>query len=95
MSRTREVIQEGRHNGTLCKSEDGIDTRPCYNGPCCTTDTGKDCMFPFNYDGATYDKCIEDCEEDDGDGWCPTELDSNGNAKEWDRCRHNCYLSSK
>ena len=95
MTRTREFIKEAMYNGTVCKPEDGSDTKPCYNGPCCTTNSGENCVFPFTYDGITYDKCIEDCEENDDEGWCATEVDSNGIAKVWDRCRHNCYLSSE
>ena len=89
MTRTREVI----HNGTLCSAEDAVDTKPCYNEACCTTNSGKECRLPFKYDGATYYECIEDCEENDGKGWCATEVDNNTNAMEWERCKHYCDLS--
>ena len=87
--RKRTVIQ----GGSQCRPEDASETKPCYNEPCCTTNKGKECRFPFKYDGATYFECIKDCEEDDGNGRCATEVDNNTNVMEWERCNRNCNLS--
>ncbi|TRY78752.1 hypothetical protein TCAL_06219, partial [Tigriopus californicus] len=43
----------------------------------CFTQTDKVCMFPFKFQGRTYDSCIT-LGSLDGTPWCPTKLDSNG-----------------
>ena len=47
---------------TTCKTRDGY-------GPC---------IFPFIYEGKTYEKCTTDGFSLDDDPWCPYEVDENG-----------------
>ena len=46
------------------------------------------CMFPFNFDGQTFNECLRDFET--GNYWCPTTLDENGeyisNEGNWGFC---------
>ena len=48
-----------------------------------TTD-GKKCVFPFKYNGKTYNKCTT---VDNGNTeWCATEVKTDGNYKDWGNC---------
>lgn len=64
----------------------------------CETIGGNDpfcpCVFPFTYDGETYQSCTKD-----GDGqhpWCSTQVDGNGNhvTGKWGYCGQNCPLDT-
>merc|ERR1711972_931850 len=79
--------------------DDECDTKACkYDlGDCptaieCSTwgsagvGAGKDCVFPFKYQGRRYDECATDGSPTAA--WCSTEVDQNGNAVEgkWGNC---------
>ena len=53
----------------------------------------KPCMFPFNYDGGTYDTCTN-VNDPDGKLWCSTKLDEYGNHDQsggyWGHCGQDC-----
>merc|ERR1712194_434898 len=53
----------------------------------CKTNSNKPCVFPFIYEGVTYDSCTN---VDHDEPWCSTEVDSNGEHSmlNWDMfCR--------
>ena len=62
----------------------------------CETENGKKCIFPFNYNGATYSACTS---VDGAHPWCAYEVDSDrnlvgegkikGEAK-WENCDAAC-----
>ena len=65
----------------------------------CTTvsgpDPGKECVFPFNFNGVTYNACTLDGNADDEtEPWCSTLTDSNGDhvggQGNWGFCSSNC-----
>lgn len=39
----------------------------------------KDCIFPFNFEGKSFDACINLDQADPTKYWCPTRLDDNRN----------------
>ena len=51
----------------------------------CTTKKGNACVFPFNYQGKSYDKCTSDGQMSNKI-WCATTKDSNGYYDDWDYC---------
>ena len=58
-------------------------------GDDCRTENGQKCIFPFNYEGTTYDKCTSD---DNDQPWCAYEVDSSGTLieDEWGNCDAAC-----
>ena len=50
-------------------------------------DSGKPCIFPFEWNGETYDNCAHD--PDDGYSWCATQ--SNMIGKHWGICNPCCF----
>jgi len=55
----------------------------------CQTVEGKKCVFPFVYNGNTYDSCTID-ESVNGLAWCATGVDRNRKAEAWEDCRPGC-----
>lgn len=57
----------------------------------CKTDTGKHCIFPFKYEGETYNKCTDKYSEN-GKVWCATEVDEDGEVvrNTWEDCEEGC-----
>ena len=53
----------------------------------------KSCVFPFQYKGITYHKCTSIEDEENGQPWCSTEVDSNGIYIEglWGYCNTECF----
>ena len=53
-----------------------------YVGSVCTTNggpkPGKNCVFPFSFEGKTYYGCPPDLKEP-GKTWCSTKVDAAGN----------------
>merc|ERR1719187_1448479 len=45
----------------------------------CRTVNGDPCIFPFKYNGRTFNKCTT-YNSQNGKPWCPTEVKDNGNA---------------
>ena len=71
----------------------------------CATIDGLACIFPFQYNGTSYNNCIkkndddevtydEDDEEVD-EPWCPYDVTDNGEAGNWNYCNSNCGKPSK
>ena len=54
---------------------------------------GKPCIFPFKYNGKTYNGCEKD-HEDGTKTWCSTKVDSKGHhvpgQNEYGHCGKNC-----
>ena len=46
-----------------------------------------DCVFPFKYEGKSYDSCITN--GNGGTEWCATSLNSDGTYLDYGNC--NCY----
>ena len=46
----------------------------------CETETDQDCIFPFKFNGKTYENCTTDALNDsqDPEAWCATETDGDG-----------------
>ena len=59
--------------------------------PECKTVQGKDCIFPFNYKGETYNSCTK-AESSNGAAWCATEVDTTGEVvnNKWQDCDSLC-----
>merc|ERR1712158_244392 len=57
----------------------------------CKTNTKKNCVFPFSYEGVTYNKCTNAGSEN-GAAWCATEVDANGEVvrNTWEDCEEGC-----
>ena len=45
------------------------------------------CIFPFIYDGVSYNECTT---EGEGGLWCATEVYDDGNWKAWKICDETC-----
>ena len=55
----------------------------------CKTIDDLECIFPFIYEGQTYNNCITI--HNNGIPWCPTQLDSLGNYNGyWNNCGLGC-----
>ena len=57
----------------------------------CQTVEGKNCVFPFVYNGNTYNGCTTD-ESFNGLAWCATSVDRNRNVyhESWGDCVSSC-----
>jgi len=55
----------------------------------CGTTDGTQCIFPFVYDGVSYNSCTR---TDGYKAWCSTEVDADGNyiKAKWGRCDEEC-----
>ena len=55
---------------------------------------GKKCIFPFTWQGNTYNSCAYDPAQGDEYPWCSTKVDSNGNhvsgQSQWGKCSPGC-----
>ena len=60
-------------------------------GDVCRTENGQKCIFPFNYEGTTYNTCTS---VDNDQPWCAYEVDSDATLVEgeWENCDNTCYL---
>ena len=50
------------------------------------------CIFPFIYDGVTYNTCTW---AGNTKAWCATSVDDEGNYHGWGNCRPNCPGSNQ
>ena len=52
----------------------------------------KPCIFPFRYNGKTYDFCTTD-DDDNDEGWCATAVKANGDIQRgnWGHCEDECF----
>jgi len=59
----------------------------------CLTQGGKECVFPFTYNGHNYKECTK--EDNNNVFWCATSTDRNGNYQkgEWGNCNSDCTES--
>jgi len=61
----------------------------------CTTEDGRQCQFPFSYQGKEYTGCTAE-HDPDGRRWCSTRVDNQGkhvqNAGEWGYCSEQCQM---
>jgi len=57
----------------------------------CKTNTKKNCVFPFTYEGVTHNKCTNAGSEN-GASWCATEVDADGEVvrNTWEDCEEGC-----
>ena len=58
------------------------------DAPACTPNgVERECVFPFKYQGVTYDQCTK---KNHDRLWCSTMTDANGNSliNEWGNCGH-------
>eukprot|EP01062_Namystynia_karyoxenos_P025240 TRINITY_DN198_c1_g2_i6.p1 TRINITY_DN198_c1_g2~~TRINITY_DN198_c1_g2_i6.p1 ORF type:complete len:1714 (+),score=245.85 TRINITY_DN198_c1_g2_i6:372-5144(+) len=56
-------------------------------GPCWETDRGSRCVFPFRYNGITFDNCtVHDWHR----LWCATGVDGDGVQTTWGNCEQPC-----
>jgi len=57
----------------------------------CLTSLGNHCVFPFEYEGQTYNQCTSVGSEN-GRAWCATQVDSEGKVvrNKWEDCEHSC-----
>ena len=57
----------------------------------CQTEEGKKCVFPFVYNGHTYNSCTCD-DSDSGLAWCATAVNRNRNVQHgsWGDCKPGC-----
>ena len=76
MGLTINVSRQKREDEKLCKTETG--TFPIARGRNGNPDPGKKCVFPFKYNGKTYQGCPPDNFVKDK-RWCSTATDENGN----------------
>ena len=53
----------------------------------CTTDGGQRCIFPFIYDGKTYDNCTEPGGYRNRP-WCAYTVTYQNKYDDWDYCRY-------
>ena len=55
-------------------------------------DANKACVFPFQYDGTSYNNCTT---KDHDQLWCATEVDADGDYidGQWGNCNSNCGTS--
>lgn len=61
----------------------------------CKTEDNIKCVFPFNFEGSTYNKCA--LWEETNKYWCSTLVDSNNNhiKGNWGNCASNCPIDDK
>ncbi|XP_040577589.1 epididymal sperm-binding protein 1 [Lepeophtheirus salmonis] len=57
-------------------------------GSRCKTTQEFDCIFPFIYDGVTYNSCADDA--NNGIKWCATSLNDNKEANTYGNCKSDC-----
>ena len=52
----------------------------------------KPCIFPFRYNGKSYDSCTTD-DDPDNEFWCAIEVKANGDIQrgEWGYCEDECF----
>jgi len=57
----------------------------------CLTSLGSKCIFPFEYEGQTYNQCTTQGSEN-AQAWCATKVDSSGVVvrNSWEDCHHSC-----
>jgi len=57
----------------------------------CLTTNEKHCVFPFTYEGQTYNQCTS-ASSDNGAPWCATEVDGDGVVvrNTWEDCQSGC-----
>ena len=55
----------------------------------CLGENGEPCIFPFNYQGQTFDKCTT-FDANAGKAWCAVAVNENGDMSSW----KNCIMSS-
>merc|ERR1712128_152919 len=57
----------------------------------CLTSLGSKCIFPFEYEGQTYNQCTTQGSEN-AQAWCATKVDSSGVVVRnfWEDCHHSC-----
>ena len=53
------------------------------------------CLFPFTFDGKTYDACTDETDPD-GRFWCSTKVDRSGNhiINNWGYCSDECVATT-
>ena len=65
----------------------------------CKTSNGYICVFPFIYQGKTYNKCTFEQLLPEGEGyqqpWCAYVTNANNSVMEkWDYCKEHCSLTT-
>jgi len=57
----------------------------------CLSNLGNPCVFPFTYNGETYNQCTSTGSEN-GQSWCATQIDDNGEVvrNKWEDCQPSC-----
>merc|ERR1712038_788155 len=58
----------------------------------CTTKKGRQCVFPFKYEGTIYEMCASGVSR--AGWWCATAVDNDGNYidGQWDWCADTCEM---
>ena len=51
----------------------------------CLGDNGEPCIFPFNYQGQTFDECTT-FDANAGKAWCAVAVKENGDMSSWKNC---------
>ena len=63
----------------------------------CITENGKECVFPFYYDGEKVTKCLQAW--NDIKPWCATKVDNQGrfisDSSSWEWCSSSCPKSKR
>ena len=51
----------------------------------CLGENGDPCIFPFNYQGQTFDECTT-FDANAGKAWCAVAVNENGDMSSWKNC---------
>ena len=51
----------------------------------CIGENGEPCIFPFNYQGQTFDECTT-FDANAGKAWCAVAVKENGDMSSWKNC---------
>ena len=88
----------GFDSSIIKKQKDKVVLELFYKKVCrksCRTISEVRCVFPFNYDGQTYQACTDT--DNGGIPWCSTQVDGNNNHVdgEWGTCGDTCDGTGK